>query len=81
MNFCVEQNIIGSIGNYTSRQYNVTLPVGMTRISFYVPIINDNYLEFNEKFDLVIDQSLLPFNVNVGSTYQATVTIVDDDGK
>ena len=67
-------------GNYTSRQYNATLPNGMTHTSFYVPIINDNILEFNEKFDLIIDQSLLSFNVNVGNTYQATVTIMDDDG-
>ena len=77
----MNKTITDSTGNYTSRQYNVTLPNGMTRISFYVPIINDNYLEFDEKINLVIDQSLLPFNVNVGSTHQATVTIVDDDGK
>ena len=70
----------GSGENYTSQQYSVTIPAGITRTSFNVPIINDNLLEFNEKFDL-INQSSLPYNVNVGSTYQTTVTIVDDDGK
>ena len=72
---------IGSGENYTSRQYSVNISAGTTRASFYVPIINDNSLEFNEKFDLIINQSSLPFNVNVGNTYQTTVTIVDDDGK
>ena len=74
-------NSTGSGENYTSRQYNVTLSAGTTRTSFYVPIVNDDLLEFNEKFHLIINQSSLPFNVNVGNIYQTTVTIVDDDGK
>ena len=73
--------IIGSGENYTSRQYNVPLSPGTTRTSFYVPIINDDLLEFNEEFHLIINQSSLPFNVNIGNIYQTTVTIVDDDGK
>ena len=77
----VIRNYIGSGKNYTSRQYNVTLSAGTTRTSFYVPIINDDLLEFNEEFQLIIDQSSLPFNVNLGNIYQTTVTIVDDDGK
>ena len=70
----------GSGKNYTSRQYSVRISAGTTRASIYVPIIND-LLEYNEEFDLIINQSSLPFNVNVGSTYQTTVMIVDDDGK
>ena len=50
-------------------------------MSFYVPITNDNTVEVNEKFDLVIDQSSLPSDVNAGSIYKATVSIMDDDGK
>ena len=38
-------------------------------------------MEVNEKFDLVIDQSSLPTNVNAGNVDKATVLIVDDDGK
>ena len=59
----------------------MTLPAGMTHVSFDVPITNDNVLKINEKFDLIIDISSLPLNVNVGSIYQTTVLIVDDDGK
>ena len=75
------KNHIGPGENSTFRQYNVTLPAGTTHISFDVPIINDDLLEYNEEFILNINQSSLPFNVNVGSTYQTTVMIVDDDGK
>ena len=56
------------------------MSAGTTRSSFSVPIINDDLLEYNEQFDLIINQSSLPFNVNVGSIYQTTVMIVDDDG-
>ena len=75
------KNYAGSGENSTFRQYNVTLTAGTTHISFDVPIINDYLLEYNEEFILNINQSSLPFNVNVGSTYQTTVMIVDDDGK
>ena len=71
----------GSGENYTSEQYNVLMPAGLTRASIYVPITNDDSLDFNKNFDLIINQSSLPFNVNAGSIYQTTVTIVDDDGE
>ena len=71
----------GKGDSYTLGQYNITLPVGTTRASFYVPITNDNTVEVNEKFDLVIDQSSLPTNVNAGDVDKTTVSIVDDDGK
>ena len=74
-------NYTGSGENYTPEQYNVTISAGTTHASIYVPIINDNSLDFNKNFDLIINQSSLPFNFNVGSNYQTTVIIVDDDGK
>ena len=75
------KNFTGLGKNSTSRQYNVTLSARTTHTSFSVPIINDDLLEYNEEFDLFINQSSLPFNVNVGDIYQTTVMIVDDDGK
>ena len=62
-------------------QYHVTLPAGLTRVPFIIPIINDNIVEVNEKFDVIIDPSSLPLNVYVGNNYQTTVMIVDDDGE
>ena len=73
--------VIGKHENYTLGEYNVTVPAGVTRVSFYVPITNDDVVKVNEKFDLIIDLSSLSSNVNVGSTYKTTVLIVDDDGK
>ena len=38
-------------------------------------------LEYNENFNLAINSSSLPANIFVSNPDQATVTIVDDDGK
>ena len=53
----------------------------MTRVSFAVVVTNDNVLEGDEKFNLLIDPSSLPTSVTVSNPTQATVTIYDDDGK
>lgn len=49
----------------------------MTEASFYITITNDNIVEGNENFSLVIDSS----STSAGVTDEAAVTIVDDDGK
>ena len=48
---------------------------------FGIPINDDAIIENNENFTLTIDPSSLPTGINVGSFDQATVTIVDNDGK
>ena len=48
---------------------------------FDIPINDDAIIENNENFALTIDPSSLPTGINVGSFDQATVTIVDNDGK
>ena len=53
----------------------------MTRVSFVIVVTNDNVLEGNEKFNLIIDPSTLPTGVTVSDPDQATVTIYEDDGK
>ena len=55
----------------------------MTSVPFDIPINNDDIVEGNEIFMLTIDPTSLPTDVSVtvGSPDQATVTIVDDDGK
>jgi len=59
----------------------VTFSAGSRRVIFDVPIINDNILEVNESFDLIIDESSLPSRVftSFSRPKEATVTIVDDD--
>jgi len=48
---------------------------------FKVLIKNDTMYEADENFTLTIDSSSLPSNVLVGDHDQATVIIVNDDGK
>ena len=67
--------------DYSSGPYVVTFSAGVTRVSFVVVISNDNVLEGDEKFHLVIDPSPLPTGVTVSNPAQAAVTIFDDDGK
>jgi len=67
--------------DYNSGPYPVTFPVGVTSVTFGIPITDDNILEGNENFTLTIDQSSLPTNVNRGDPGEATVTIVDNDCK
>ena len=53
----------------------------MTSASFNISIRNDNLLELDETFELVINTSSLPIDVTVGMPTRATITIVDDDSK
>ena len=67
--------------DYTSGPYSVTFPAGITNVTFNIQIINDNMVENNETFTLAIDSSSLPTGIMVDSPRQATVTIINDDGK
>ena len=51
----------------------------MTSASLYISITDDNLLEGNEDFYLMIDSSSLINGVSVGSVNQTTVTILDAD--
>jgi len=67
--------------DYNSGPYTVTFPAGMTSVTFDVPITDDNIFEGNENFMLTINQSSLPTGINCGDPGEATVTIVEDEGK
>ena len=66
--------------DYDSGPYTVTFPAGQTTATFNVPINDDNILE-DENFMLTINSYSLPDGVTHGTPNEATVTIVDDDGK
>ena len=53
----------------------------MAGVLFDIAINDDDVLESIENFMLTINSSSLPTGVTVGSTGQATLTIVDDDSK
>ena len=68
--------------NYVSGPYSVLFSAGQIRVSFSIAILDDVILEGNENFGLIINPPrMLSNNVIVGNPGQATVTIVDNDGK
>ena len=82
-NYVATFNITGGdveSADYHSGLYDITFSVGDTRFLLNVTIVNDNILENNETFNLTINSSSLPGNVEVGKPGQAAVTIRDDDG-
>jgi len=74
-------NIFTGGVDYDSGPYNVTFPAGVTSLLLNVPINEDNILEDNEEFTLIIIPNALPDRVTHGSIGQAVVHIVDDDGE
>ena len=66
--------------DYGSGPYDVMIPADTTRVQFDVAITDDKVLEKAENFILTINMSSSPFSVIIANP-EATVTIVDDDGK
>ena len=62
-----------------SGPYNVTFTAEMTTSSFSVSIIDDETFEDDETFTLKINSA--PSIIDIGDPHQATVTIVDNEGK
>ena len=71
--------IIGGV-DYGSGPYTVTFPAGVTSVSFDVPITDDNILEDDETFDLIISSTSLS-SISIGIQNQTTVTIEMNDRK
>ena len=61
--------------------YTVTFSAGVNSSQLSILITDDNILEDDETFNLIINQSSLPDGVVVVDSSQVTVTIVDDDGE
>jgi len=70
-------SLIGS--DYISGPYNVTFPAGTTRTVLDISVTNDNILEINESFSLMVNSAVLASNV--ASVDQTIITIIDNDGK
>ena len=67
--------------DYIQGRYSARIPRGQTSVSVNVRIIDDNKVEGNETFNLVIYSSSLPYYITAGSIDSTTVTIVDDESK
>ena len=71
--------MIGRGVDYDSGLYTVIIPAKQTSMLFGILINDDSILEGSESFNLTI--STVPHHVIVTNPNEATVTIVDDDGK
>ena len=80
LSYQIKKYLVGG-EDYHSGPYDVTFFVGINRVLLDIPVINDNTLENNENFNVTINSSSLPSYVVVGDSGQATVTILNDDGK
>ena len=80
---CIALNIIYIKGgvDYISGPYVVTIPAGVTNVSFDVSIRDDDELENDEHFNLTIDPSSLPSRITITDPSQAVVTITDNEGE
>ena len=67
--------------DYNSEPNFVQFNPGMICTLFNVSINDDNVLEGNETFDLIIDSSSIPSDVTVGNNGLTTVTILANDGE
>jgi len=67
--------------DYASGPYIVTLPAGLTSVSFDIAIIDDNIHEEHEYFDLTIATTQdLPERIYFREYLNATISIEDNDG-
>lgn len=65
--------------DYISGPYTVTVAAGETRARLHMQVKDDDIVEDEENFDLIIDNASLPRAISIGNPFQARVTIVDDD--
>ena len=65
--------------DYDPGPYNVTIPVGITNLSFTVPLAIDDTVELDEELELTIDEASLPYMVT--ATESTRVIIVDNDSE
>ena len=67
--------------DYNAGIYDVMFSTGGVRMMFNVSIFDDNILEFVEEFNLTISSISLSTIIFSGTIQQATVFIIDNDGK
>ena len=72
---------VGGGVDYNSGPYTVQFDARVTRVPFNVSINNDDILEGNETFNLMINTQSLPSGVTVGDHSQTKVTIQANDRK
>ena len=73
--------MIGGGVDYDFGLHSVMITAEQTTASLNIPINDDNILEDNEEFKVSIRRFSLTGHVMLGNLDEATVIILDDDGK
>ena len=90
INFTVHVNITdisaticsdNKTGDYKPETMVVSFKEGTNNALLNISVLDDNLLEDDETFILIIDSSSIPNNVIIEKPSNATVTILNDDGK
>ena len=66
--------------DYVFRSTEVMILAGETSMKFSVSITDDNTVESNENFILMISSNSLPNKISATTPERTTITIMDDDG-
>ena len=74
------------VGNVDYRIFpsrrTVTFRARSTRVQYTgSQALDDSLVEFDEIFDLIIDNSSLPTGISLGDPCQTRITILDDDSE
>ena len=73
--------MLGQDVDYSSGQYNVTIPIGSAIATFNISIIDDSLFEGDEEFYLIMDQSSSLSGITIGSPNRVVVKIFDNESK
>ena len=74
-------NVIGKGIDYKSGPYTVKFVAWQNTALFNVALVNDNVVENDKNFTLIIDPLSLPHGITLGHPNQTTVIIIDDDSE
>ena len=76
----IKINVTSDGQDYTGGDYPVSFPAGSTKESFSIPITDDDIVELDETFFLIlmIPQPAQDIGVMRGDPFMATVTIIND---
>jgi len=66
--------------DYYGGRTTVSVPAGVLSRSFLIGITNDNIVECNETFRLIIENVSTSCQVTIGNINTSEVTIIDNDG-
>lgn len=67
--------------DYTNVSLTVIFPAGTTTALMNITIVDDNTTESTENFTFTIDPDSLRSDISIGSPYQTSITILDNDRK